>query len=92
MSLTLKPLAATLTATAGPNGSEDWLNCGINGAGWTPPYVTVADLKTVDLAEAVKSASSPFRFCTKFIDTFYKYGEANGRECPLATGFVQCRC
>ncbi|KAG9073894.1 hypothetical protein FS749_014589, partial [Ceratobasidium sp. UAMH 11750] len=26
---------------AGPNGSEGWLNCGIEGGGWNPPFIQV---------------------------------------------------
>jgi hypothetical protein len=32
-----------VTADSGPNGSEDWLNCGINDGGWRPPNVKVDD-------------------------------------------------
>jgi hypothetical protein len=28
------------TATGGPNGREDWLNCGLfDEGGWQPPYL-----------------------------------------------------
>ncbi|KAI0823717.1 lysozyme-like protein [Trametes gibbosa] len=64
-----------ITPTNGPNGSIDWLNCGVNDGGWNPPYVTVNDIVTVDLATALKDPHSPFKACSQFVDTFY---EASG--------------
>ncbi|KAI5450687.1 hypothetical protein NCC49_002698 [Naganishia albida] len=37
-----------------PNGSEDWINCNMKGSGWTPPHVTVEQLRVGD-ATALKS-------------------------------------
>ncbi|EJD02769.1 glycoside hydrolase family 23 protein [Fomitiporia mediterranea MF3/22] len=66
-----------VTATTGPNGKIDWLNCGLTDGGWHPPYVSVNDLVTKDLSEAVSEDNSPFKACSEYIDLFNKYGWAN---------------
>jgi len=63
------------TATTGPNGSLDWMNCGINDGGWRPPKVTVDDIVFEDLSSAVKDPNSPFHACSKFVPIFNKYGD-----------------
>ena len=74
----LPHLLEKLTATTGPNGSEGWFNCGIEGGGWTPPPFTVDEVVTKDLAAAVAEKNSPFTNCAPYIDDFYaaqgKYG------------------
>lgn len=67
--------SAKVTKTTGPNGSLDWLNCGINDGGWRPPKIGVNDIIYVPLAEAVQSSSSPFKACSKYISYFVKYGK-----------------
>ncbi|KAI0630341.1 lysozyme-like protein [Trametes polyzona] len=67
-----------ITPTSGPNGSIDWLNCGVNDNGWQPPYVSVNDIVVVDLADALKDPNSPFKACSQFIDTFYEASGAYG--------------
>ncbi|TFK54192.1 glycoside hydrolase family 23 protein [Heliocybe sulcata] len=62
-----------ITATSGPNGNIDWLNCGLNDGGWNPPYIRVEDVVTKDLGEAVKDPNSAFKACSAYIDTFQKY-------------------
>ena len=52
-----------------PNGSEDWLNCGLNNGGWNPPYVACSDLVAVDL-----DASGVFSPCSQYIDLFNQFG------------------
>jgi hypothetical protein len=66
------------TKTSGPNGSIDWLNCGLTGGGWSPPYVQVKDLITVDLQSAVNSGNGPFGACKAYIHLFEKYGGQYG--------------
>ncbi|KAA1476030.1 lysozyme-like protein [Dentipellis sp. KUC8613] len=65
-------------ATSGPNGGIKWLNCGIDGAGWTPPYVKVTDLVTMDLSAAIADPNSPFKACSDFVWLFEKYGGKYG--------------
>ncbi|KIP04207.1 glycoside hydrolase family 23 protein [Phlebiopsis gigantea 11061_1 CR5-6] len=67
-----------LTATTGPNGSEDWFNCGIESGGWTPPPFTVNEVITKDLAAAVAEKNSPFSNCAAFIDDFYAAQSKHG--------------
>ncbi|KAJ7217828.1 lysozyme-like protein [Mycena pura] len=74
------PSGATtkITKTAGPNGDIDWLNCGLTGEGWSPPRIDIQEVKAIDLNDALKSSSSPFHACSKFVPFFYKYGGENG--------------
>ncbi|ODO08558.1 transglycosylase SLT domain-containing protein [Cryptococcus wingfieldii CBS 7118] len=68
-----------------PNGSEDWLNCGLTGAGWTPPMVTVDDLIAVEL-----SADGTFSACADYIDKFNTYGaQYNVKPVMLASFAMQ---
>ncbi|RDX55089.1 lysozyme-like protein [Lentinus brumalis] len=69
-----------ITATHGPNGNIDWFNCGVDAGGWRPPMVTVDDVVTVPLDQAVKESGSPFKACAAYIDTFTKY--ANEHNIP----------
>lgn len=63
-----------------PNGSEDWLNCGLDGAGWTPPMVTVDELIAAEL-----TTDGVFSPCADYIDLFNQYADQYGRKycCPL---------
>ncbi|WOO84735.1 putative tape measure protein [Vanrija pseudolonga] len=56
-----------------PNGSEGWLNCGIDAGGWNPPHVTLADLKYKTL-----TADGPFAPCAPYISKFEQYGNQYG--------------
>lgn len=38
-----------------PNGSEDWINCGMKAGGWTPPHVSFDQLRVGD-ATSLKSS------------------------------------
>lgn len=72
--------AGDITATSGPNGDIDWLNCGVTGNGWTPQQVTVDDLVVVDLADALQDPNSPFKACEQYLDLFQQYGGQYGCE------------
>jgi hypothetical protein len=63
-----------VTSISGPNGNIHWLNCGVDGAGWNPPRLTVNDIKTLSLEDAVKDPNSPFHACQDFIGLFNQYG------------------
>ena len=67
-----------VTPVSGPNGNIDWLNCGVNAGGWQPPYVTVQDLITKDLATAIQAPDSPFKACTPFVEMFEQYANEFG--------------
>lgn len=70
------PSGATsdITASSGPNGSEDFLLCGLHGGGWNPAHVTVDDLVYKDLGEVLKENNNPFSACGSFVQFFYQYG------------------
>lgn len=74
-----------VTQTTGPNGAIDWMNCGVNGGGWTPPFVHVTDLITVDLNVAI-SQGGPFTACSSFVWAFVQFGNQYGRKFP----FLRC--
>ncbi|KAL5507529.1 hypothetical protein ACEPAH_6985 [Sanghuangporus vaninii] len=59
-----------ITAISGPNGNIDWLNCGLTGGGWNPPYISIDNLITADL-----NTNGPFAACSDFIGLFYQYGQ-----------------
>ncbi|TBU56376.1 lysozyme-like protein [Dichomitus squalens] len=67
-----------ITATDGPNGNIDWMNCGLYDGGWNPPHVTVNDVITVDLGAALGDSNTPFKACGPYIDLFYKYAGEHG--------------
>ena len=60
-----------------PNGSEDWLNCGINSGGWTPPFLGLHDVKAAPL-----TADGIFAPCADYIWAFEQYGGEFGSESP----------
>jgi hypothetical protein len=70
---------ARITTLSGPNGHIDWLNCGIDGPGWSPAPVKLEDLVVVSLDSARHTTFSP---CSdQIIATFNKYGEHLGSSC-----------
>ncbi|KDQ53458.1 glycoside hydrolase family 23 protein [Jaapia argillacea MUCL 33604] len=77
-----------VTATSGPNGNIDWLNCGINNGGWNPPFVKVSDIIAQYLPDAIKVNGSPFQACQKFVSTFEKYGQQFGVPSILLASFA----
>ncbi|KAK8847627.1 hypothetical protein IAR55_005486 [Kwoniella newhampshirensis] len=66
-----------------PNGSEDWLNCGLNGGGWTPPMVTVDQLIAADL-----SGEGVFAPCAPYIDKFNQYAAQYGLKGIMLASFA----
>jgi len=62
------------TQTSGPNGQENWMNCGLNGAGWSPPNITIPQIVTVELSTALQNPQSPFLACSSYLSIFNKYG------------------
>lgn len=85
------PSGATeeVTATTGPNGKLDWLNCGINDAGgWTPPHIAISDIKTKSLSSAVLQTDSPFKACKAYVDMFEQYANEYGFPAILLASFA----
>jgi hypothetical protein len=48
---------------SGPNGAEDWFNTGMDGNGWNPPYMGVADVIHISLNEFYSQAGQG---CSQF--------------------------
>lgn len=69
---------STTTKTSGPNGSIDFLNCGIDNGGWNPPRINIKDVVVKSLSEAIQSSSSPFHACKSYVSLFNKYGDQYG--------------
>jgi hypothetical protein len=65
------------TATGGPNGSMDWLNCGVEDDGWAPPEMSVDEVKVVDLDKALEDPKTPYKACAKYVSIFKQAGEDN---------------
>jgi hypothetical protein len=66
------------TTTSGPNGSIDWLNCGLTEGGWNPPFIRVTDVIAVPLSTAISSGKGPFLACSKYVHLFEQYGGQYG--------------
>ncbi|KAI0081321.1 hypothetical protein K474DRAFT_1422987 [Panus rudis PR-1116 ss-1] len=67
-----------ISATGGPNGRIDWLNCGIDAGGWNPPPVTVNDIVFKDLRQSLQEPGNPFEACKPFIDLFEQHANEHG--------------
>ncbi|WVW78189.1 hypothetical protein I302_100140 [Kwoniella bestiolae CBS 10118] len=66
-----------------PNGAEGWLNCGLDGAGWTPPMVTADQLIAAEL-----SADGIFAPCGPYIDKFNQYAAQYGVKGIMLASFA----
>jgi hypothetical protein len=56
--------------TGGPNGDENWLNCGVDGSGWVPPPVTLDNLIYRDLSVVLQEDGNPFSACSDYLSIF----------------------
>lgn len=63
----------TVSQETGPNGSIDWLNCGVNGGGWNPPDITMKNIIVQEL-----DANGAFAPCGEYIWMFTKYANEAG--------------
>ncbi|GAA6039108.1 hypothetical protein JCM8097_005329 [Rhodosporidiobolus ruineniae] len=71
--------AQTTDKGTGPNGSEEWLNCGVDdGSGWSPPSLKFSQLRTVSLSTALTQSDSVYAACEAYAHLFEKYGAQNG--------------
>ncbi|KZP34735.1 glycoside hydrolase family 23 protein [Athelia psychrophila] len=77
-----------ITAVSGPNGNLEWLNCGMNAAGWTPPHMTVNDIVHMDLATALQDPNSPFKTCSAYLGAFEQFGNQFGVPPILLASFA----
>ncbi|KAI5475073.1 glycoside hydrolase family 23 protein [Pseudohyphozyma bogoriensis] len=80
------------TAGGGPNGAEKWLDCGISQEspddGWTPPSVSLSQIKTISLSQAMELDNSPFAACGPYVDLFNSIGSALGLPPILLASFA----
>jgi hypothetical protein len=68
-----------------PNGAQDWLNCGIDGGGWSPPHVSIDQLIAAEL-----DSTGVFSPCDAYIEKFKQYGaEFNVYPIMLASFAMQ---
>jgi hypothetical protein len=56
--------------TSGPNGDENWLNCGVDNAGWVPPPVTLDNLIYRNLSDVLQENGNPFSACAPYLSMF----------------------
>ncbi|GAA5848558.1 hypothetical protein JCM8547_004551 [Rhodosporidiobolus lusitaniae] len=75
-----------------PNGSLDWLNCGISksnpSAGWTPPNgVTLARITTVSIEHALAN-NHVWEPCRPYVKTFDKVANELGLPAILLASFA----
>ena len=56
----------------GPNGSEEWLNTGLQGDGWTPPFLSINNLTHISLDEYYKGVGSA---CAQYDENFQVAGD-----------------
>ncbi|CAE6470223.1 unnamed protein product [Rhizoctonia solani] len=79
---------AEITKTSGPNGCQDFLNCGVNGGGWNAPYIRVEDLKYKDLGAELASGHSIFQNCAQFSDAIYSASGQTGLPAILIASIM----
>jgi hypothetical protein len=77
-----------ISSTTGPNGSQQWLNCGIDGAGWNPPFVKVTDIVAMDLRQSLQDPNSPYHACADFIDHFERNANQHGYPSIILAAFA----
>lgn len=69
----------SVTSTTGPNGAQEFLNCGLyDSNGWTPPMVTVDQVSSMSLDTALQDPNSPFQACKPYLSIFDKYAQQTG--------------
>lgn len=74
--LVISTSLVNITLSSGPNGSQDWLDCGLETTGWKPQLITLDDLiYHHDLEAAMAQASSPFKACAGWLDIINKYSQ-----------------
>lgn len=56
----------------GPNGSEAWLNTGLDGQGWNPPFLDINGLKHISLEDYYNGVG---RSCRQYDQYFKSSGE-----------------
>jgi hypothetical protein len=71
------------TKTSGPNGSIEFLNCGIDGGGWNPPHISIDQL----IVKPLSDAGSVFNNCKKYMSIFNDAADKYGVPALLLASF-----
>jgi hypothetical protein len=64
---------------SGPNGGEDWFNTGMNNSGWNPPYMGIADVQHISLAEFYSGAGQG---CSQY-DSYFQAAASQYNTDPV---------
>lgn len=65
--------------TSGPNGDQNWLNCGVDSdQGWQPPNVTLSNMVYKDLATVLEQDGSVFSPCKDYLHIFENMSAETG--------------
>ncbi|OBT85094.1 hypothetical protein VE02_06476 [Pseudogymnoascus sp. 03VT05] len=64
-----------VTPGGGPNGSEDWLNTGLTGNGWEPPYLNLNVVIHISRPDFYSGVGSR---CQQYDSYFQKAGDGHG--------------
>jgi hypothetical protein len=65
--------------TSGPNGDQNWLNCGVDSdQGWQPPPVTLQNMVYKDLATVLEQDGNVFSACKDYLHIFETMSSETG--------------
>lgn len=68
----------------GPNGSEEWLNTGVKGNGWSPPFLDINKLSHISLEDYYKGVG---KGCKKYDQNFKSSGKKYNID-PAILAFI----
>lgn len=71
-------------SACGPNGSEDWLNTGLEAGGWNPPFLDINKLTHISLDQYYKGVGKP---CQKY-DQYFKSAGTKYNIDPAILAFI----
>ncbi|PWI73622.1 glycoside hydrolase family 23 protein [Purpureocillium lilacinum] len=72
------------SGACGPNGSEQWLNTGLKGSGWEPPFLDINKLSHISLDEYYNGVGKP---CQKY-DQYFRGSGAKYNIDPAILAFL----
>ncbi|CCA70009.1 related to glycoside hydrolase family 23 protein-Laccaria bicolor [Serendipita indica DSM 11827] len=67
----------------GPNGSADYLTCGIRDSGWEPPMMTLDNAVIKSLDEILSMPGNPLAPCTNLLGDFNAVAASHGVPAAL---------
>ncbi|TQS33671.1 hypothetical protein Golomagni_05975 [Golovinomyces magnicellulatus] len=68
----------------GPNGSQAWLNTGLTGNGWEPPYLDINKIAHISLDDYYKKVGKP---CAQY-DQYFKAAGKKYNIDPAILAFI----